>query len=129
MGWLEGWPFTKKEDAEEKQAAFNDRVFPLGMEAQREAARKILPEIIPPTRMLNETDLLFAYISAKDKYIAANKGGAGVEAVKKHLKSIHWKNENNNRVLLTFIRLESEIGSFDDYPTAEEILAEAEHSV
>ncbi|MDR1953494.1 MAG: hypothetical protein LBQ21_03325 [Clostridiales Family XIII bacterium] len=125
MGILNGFPFITKEERVRREQEFNNRVFPLGVEQQRDAAALLLSELIPEGRTKPDM-LLFTFIVAKDAYMKNGKGEPGETAARRALGRVMRKNEREKALILSAIKLEAEITSMDDYPTAEEVLAAAE---
>lgn len=122
MGLFEGYPFVSKEERERRRKAFEERLAPYGVEEQRECSRNLMKELFPD---LDSKDSLFAFFDAKDSYTKHNKGEMGRSAALARLKRLKWIDERNAKLFMTYIEMESEIDSLDDYPTAEQIIDRA----
>lgn len=125
MGILSGFPFTTKEERVRQEQEFNHRVFPLGIEQQRDAAQNLLSALIPDGKNKPEMHL-FAFIVAKEAYIKNGKGEPGTAAARKALGRVLRKSEREKALILAAVKLDAESTSLAAYPTAEEVLATAE---
>lgn len=120
MGLLDGFLFVSKEERFRRQKEFDDRVFPLGVEVQRALVEKTLSELIDDRNNRPEIQL-FAYLSAKDKYILHEKSEKALALAKKELERVIRKNNRAVSLILSLIQLDSEISSIEDYPGVEAI--------
>jgi hypothetical protein len=127
MGILDGFPFVSKEERVRREQEFDNRVLPFGIEQQRDAVKRLLSALIPDGIDKPET-LLFAFLVAKDAYTKNYKGDPGTDAARKQLDRILRRSEREKALILAAVKLDTEITSLDDYPTAEEVLAAAEIS-
>ena len=121
MGLLDGL-FVSKEERARRAREFDQRVFPFGLEAQRQAARDLLSTQLGKGRS-KDNELLFAFIVAKDKYLLENKGDAGYQAAVRQLKKLGWISKDQKNFILAFLLLETRIQSLDEYPTEEDVHA------
>ena len=118
MGWLEGFPFKSREQIEKDQKAFEKRVLPFGT-AQRDAAKNVLKELLPPRT--RDDEMLFAFISAKDAFTQEEDPAQGRVAALASLKRGKWLKEPALSYVLALIMLDVQIGSLEEYPTAEQV--------
>ncbi|MDR1028164.1 MAG: hypothetical protein LBL63_01955 [Clostridiales Family XIII bacterium] len=128
MGIFEGFPFVNKEERERRAREFNERVFPFGVETQREAVKGLLTELIPASPHKPDI-LLFAFIVAKDAYTAKGKGTQGIDAAHRALDRALRKGEREKALILAAVQADAEITTLDAYPTAEQVRAKAEHQI
>ena len=119
MGLFEGWPFKSKEQSERESREFKERVFPFG-ETQRESARSVLRQIVSPK--MRDTEMLFAFLSAKDRYILDEKSPKSLEDSRNRLKKQGFAKERDIDLILALVQLDSISASLDSYPTAEDVL-------
>ena len=122
MGLFEGYPFVSKEERERRRKDFEKRLAPHGIEEQRECSRKLLKELFPD---LDSKDSLFVFFDAKDAYTRNDMGEAGRAAAQARFKRLKWIDERKAKLFMTFIEMESELDSLDDYPTAEQVIDRA----
>jgi hypothetical protein len=120
VGWFEGFPFQSKEDRERKAKEFEDRVFPFGVEAQRNAVTALLKELGTSPKAQTQ-DLLYAYISAKDKYVLKGKDENAFSIARQQVTKLKWVEASDRRIILAMIKLDTDIQSLENYPTADEI--------
>ena len=120
MGWLDGFPFTSKEERERKRRDFEKRVAPFGVEEHREKLKVTLKDLFPDVDIM---DSMFAFYDAKDAYTYKENKDEGYVAAKIKLKKARWAAGQNAIIMLRFIELESEIESLDEFPTADDVLA------
>ncbi|MDR1796586.1 MAG: hypothetical protein LBR44_03945 [Clostridiales Family XIII bacterium] len=126
MGWLDGWPFTSKEDRERKQKEYSNRVFPFGEGPQRERAAELLGQLFGEARNYDQQTFLFSFIAAKSEYILREKGDAGRARIIPMLKKYMTREKPETVALMVaFIELETEIDSLDGYPTAADVQSRA----
>ncbi len=119
-----GFPFVSREQLEREERDFKNRIFPLGIE-QREHIATILSEVIPEVR--NESDRLYAFISAKDAYMQEYTYDAGraISLARDAIRVMRWKNSHLENLILSLIILELPLTSLDEYPTAEMVRQKA----
>jgi hypothetical protein len=120
MGIFSGFPFETNKDRERISREFDNRMFPLGAEKQWEKTLEVLNELIDDKYIKNDM-ILFAYMSAKDKYTMYKEDGFGTEAARNELDRVIKKNVEAKKLILTLIQLDTEIESLDDYPTPEHV--------
>lgn len=118
MGWFDGFPFKTKEQMERERKEFESRVFPLGPE-QKDIALAILKQLLVRPK-LKDNEKLYAYISAKDKYAYHGDDG-GVEYAQSALRKQKWLNEEEIRLVLALVMLDTKATSLEEYPSIEEI--------
>ena len=123
MGWFDGWPFKSKEESEQERVAFEKRVFPFG-EAQRECCKAVLEQIITAKKM-RDTDKMFAFILAKDRFAKGEQSEESMEAARRELSKMRWMPPEQMELLLALVRLDARLPSLEDYPTAEDVLRAA----
>ena len=119
MGWFDGFPFVSKEERERRSKAFEKRVVPFGIEAQREKQKATLAELFPD---VDPMDAIFAFYDAKDAYNYKETKEEGVVAARVRLRKARWVDGRKESILIRFIEIENELTSLDDYPTAEDVL-------
>lgn len=119
MGWLDGWPFKSRDQQFKEQAEFERRVFPFG-EGQREKALTVLRQVVPNPK-IRDNELLFAFLSAKDKYVQGEMTLDALEEAREHMVKMRWLRGVNVEPVLALVRLEADIDSLEDYPTAEDV--------
>jgi hypothetical protein len=124
MGILDGFLFISKDERRRRQKDFDNRVFPFGVEAQRPLVEKALSELVDDRNNSAEIQL-FAYLSAKDKYILHEKSEKALALAKKEIERVIRKNNRAVSLILSLIQLDSEISSIEDYPSAPAIRAHA----
>ncbi|MDR0518692.1 MAG: hypothetical protein LBG82_01360 [Clostridiales Family XIII bacterium] len=122
MGLLDGWPFRSREEIERKNREFNDRVIPLG-EAQKERVMELLGELKPAGSRNDKKELLFAYLVAKDRYIQKGKGDEGSAAMAAEMKKLRYLSDEEQLIIKTLVKYDSELINIDYYPTADKIRA------
>jgi hypothetical protein len=122
MGWLDGFPFVTKEERDRRAREFENRLLPYGLEEQRNCAKQTLKALFPD---LDSVDSMFAFFDAKDAYTKNEKGATGRAAAEAKLKRLKWVDARMTKILLSYIELESEIHSLEQYPTPEEIIDRA----
>ncbi|MDR3305937.1 MAG: hypothetical protein LBS85_07955 [Clostridiales Family XIII bacterium] len=115
MALFEGFPFVSKEERARKQKETENRLFPFGLDAQRDAARHVLTELFPDLQI---QESLFAFLDAKDAFVKNDKGAPGRQAALGRIKKIRRLDERKQTLLLRFIELESAAPSIEEYPTA-----------
>jgi hypothetical protein len=118
---FEGWPFVSREERERRQKEYADRVFPFGVDAQRERTAAVLRELFGGEKKYDAQDALFCFISAKAAYAQAGEGGDGYAKAGAQLRKLRFKQPDKIALMLAFIELESNIASLDDYPTADDV--------
>lgn len=121
MGLFDGFPFKSREQQEKESKEFARRVFPFGLEEQREAVRQLLRPLVSPR--LDDQEMLFAFISAKDKYIDEEKSEEGLQLARGVIRRQPSISEQDREIILAAVRLEAEAVSLDDYPTPEQVRA------
>ena len=122
MGLFEGFPFVSKEERERRRKDFENRMAPYGVDETRDNLQQILKELFPS---LDQRDSLFVFYDTKDSYTKSGKGEEGLDVAKKRMSRLRWIDERNKKLFLTFIEMESEITSLDEYPTAKQVLDRA----
>lgn len=123
VGWFNGWPFKSKEQQAKEEREFENRVFPLG-EAQREMALGILRQVT--SKKLRDNEKLFAFISAKDRYVQAEEDPDALELSRAQLIKMNWLKEDDLAPILALVVLDARVQSLSDYPTLEAVLERAE---
>jgi len=113
--------FVSKEERERRAREFDIRVFPLGLEGQRAAVCKLLSTQLDKGRG-RDSELLFAYLTAKDKYILSGKEEKGLKAASFQLKNLGWLSKEQKRFILALVLMDSQIQSLDEYPSEHDIL-------
>lgn len=124
MGWFDGFPFKSKQQREKERREFERLVFPFGVEEQRAAARKVLNEMLPGKKIQDE-QRLYAFICAKEAYLTCEEAGEEVDAALRTMRKQPWITDEFAASILSLIRLEKNIESLEEYPTAEEVQAAA----
>ncbi|MDL2324353.1 hypothetical protein LJC61_04285 [Ruminococcaceae bacterium OttesenSCG-928-A16] len=123
MGWFDGFPFKSKEQREKERIKFQTKVLPFG-EPQKKAALLVLKQLAGTK--LQDEELLFAFFSAKDKYISGLEDDEALEAaaaaIKKHPRLTPADKQN----VVALVHLEYGIESLDNYPTPQQVLQAAE---
>ncbi len=122
ISWLEGWPFKSKEQQDKEQQEFSARVFPLG-EGQREKALAVLRQVASPK--LRDSELLFAFISTKDRYVQNDCSPEALEKARVQLNRLRWMKKPDTDMVLALVRLDSLAESLEDYPSADAVRAAA----
>lgn len=132
MGFLnifDGFPFKSFKQMEKERKRYERRIFPFGMQAQRDAAKTVLRELIPNPKVADE-ERLYAFISVKDLYtreVEEDDEPADQEemetAARKQLARLRWMTEEDKVAIFTLVRLECRITSLEEYPTAQDVLA------
>ncbi len=119
-----GFPFVSKEQLEREEREFTHRIFPLGME-QREHASAVLREVLPEVK--NESDRLYAFISAKDTYAQEYTFDAerALTLARSAIQFMRWKKPHLENLILALIVLEIPLTSLEDYPTADMVRQKA----
>ena len=123
MGWLDGFPFKTKEQIEKDQKAFEKRVLPFGT-AQRDAAKSVLKELLPPRT--RDDEMLFAFISAKDAFTQEEDPAEGRAAALASLNRGKWLKEPAKSCVLALVMLDVQITALEEYPTAGQVRDYAE---
>ncbi len=121
MQWFDGFPFKSKEKIRKEKEAFERRMLPLGQE-QKARALAMMQELMEGK--VPDTELLFAYFTAKDRYltyidegmdVAMEMAGEGLERPTTRLNA--W----NRHMVVALVRLEDGISSLEEYPTKEAV--------
>lgn len=120
-----GFPFKSKEQMDRERKDFEKRVFPLGME-QRDAADRVLTDLLPKVK--HKSDRLYAFIAAKDAYVrdVEEDPARALAKAREAMQSLHWRGNDNERMVMALILLERNTPSLEVYPTAEMVRAEAQ---
>lgn len=124
MGLFDGFPFASREQQEKDRAAFEKRVFPLGL-AQRDKAREVLQQLLAGKRT-RDTDRLFAYITAKDSYTQQQDPANALAAAQDTLKKQKWLTDESRRTMLALVLLEADTQTLENYPTADDVRRKAQ---
>lgn len=119
MGWFDGFPFKSREQTEKERKAFERKIFPLGVDAQRAAALQVLREVTSPG--MKDDQKLFAFISSKDKYLDQDTRSEGLALVRFHLKKQRWVSEEDMAAVAALVVLENGVLSLEEYPTAQQV--------
>jgi hypothetical protein len=124
MGILNNWPFVKRDELARRDREFDERIFPLGFDAQREKMKETLADLIP-TPASKMQYLLFACLLAKDKYLQSDQTEEGLLSAKKVIDKVLRNTEEEKLLILTLARMDSNTFSLDEYPTPEQVRKEA----
>ena len=120
MGILSGFPFESRADQDRKTREFNKRIFPFGIDKQREIALNMLNTLIDDK--VNKPDtVFFAYLTAKDHYTRNQDEGFNTAAAQHQLDRLIRKNNETKKLILELIKLDTQIESLDDYPTPKRV--------
>ena len=119
--------FVSKEERQRRAKEFDGRVFPFGMEEQRETVRKLLSTQLGKGRG-KENELLFAYLIAKDKYLLNDKGEKGLKNACAQLKNLGWLSKGQKKFILALVLMDTEIQSIEEYPSEDDIYAYIEQN-
>ena len=124
MGWFDGFPFKTQKQVEKERKTFENRVFPLGLEAQRDAARTVLREAL--TTKAEDEQLLFPFICGKDAYVSAMEDEEPPRvAALFAIRHLRWLSSDEKKIFLALIELDIQAGSLENYPTADMVRAAA----
>ena len=119
--------FVSKEERQRRAKEFDRRVFPFGLEEQREIVSKLLSTQLGKGRG-KENELLFAYLIAKDKYLLNDKGETGINRALAQLKNLGWLSKGQKKFILALVLLDTEIQSIEDYPSEDDVFAYIEQN-
>ena len=100
---------------------FERKIFPLGL-SQRELALKALRPLINPK--LPDTDILFSFISAKEKYMDYAQEGAYY-----FLKKQNHLSAAEKWYIMALVLLDINVKSLEEYPCTSDIEQKAESLV
>ena len=120
MGIFSGFPFETKKDIDRRNREFDERMFPFGAEKQWEKTKEVLSVLVDEKHIKRDM-IHFAYMSAKDRYTTYMEEGFGEEAAIKELDRVLKKKNEVKKLILTLIKLDTEIEAFEDYPTPERV--------
>lgn len=120
MGWFDGFPFKSKAQQDKERKAFEKTVFPFGVEEHREAARKVLHEVLQANK-LQDDQRLYAYIIAKEAYMECEDVGEEANAALRVLHKQPWVTDEHAALIISLIRLEKGAESLENFPTAEQV--------
>lgn len=123
MGLFDGWPFKSKEQMEREKQEFEERVFPFGA-PQREACMQVLQQLLHGKR-LKDSDRMFTFILAKDRYMLDKKTDEALETAREKIAGMRWVPAEEIDLLLALVRLDAEVEDLASYPTAEDVLRAA----
>ena len=122
MGWLSGFPFKTQKQVEREKKDFEKRVFPLGVEEQRQAALAVLRGYMRPK--LRDEEILFAFIAAKDAYLQGLEDEADPAAAALQFMDRQKRLAPGERqLILALVELEKDVTSLENYPTAKQVCA------
>ncbi len=120
MKWSELFRYESRAEAQARQQAYGERIFPLG-EGQREAALALLRPHFRPA--LPAEEVLFAFISSKEEYLNAADGEGDAAAVRQ-LQQLRWLKDGERRAARALVRLDIAADSLGCYPDARQLQAE-----
>ncbi|MCL2702279.1 MAG: hypothetical protein FWE91_01555 [Defluviitaleaceae bacterium] len=108
--------FTSKEERLRKEKEYVRKIFPLGIEQRELALAALRPHISP---RINDAEILYAFIVAKQKYLDADNDIRDAEA---YMKKTGGFTGDEKRRILTLIKLDAGAENLSDYPGAESII-------
>jgi hypothetical protein len=114
-----GFNIMSKEEKAKAADEYNRIIFPLGKEEHKAKVLSVLHEVC--TGKYRDEELLFVFITSKDKYLDESNSLDGLKIVMKINKDQRWISEDNLRMVVTLVYLESDITSLENYPTAEAV--------
>ncbi|MDR3224945.1 MAG: hypothetical protein LBT52_01465 [Clostridiales Family XIII bacterium] len=120
MRLLNGWPFVSKEVRARQEREFDERIFPLGMEAQRDKMKEVLLALIPKSASKIQY-ILFACLLSKDLYLQNDKTEEGIRLAKARLDKILRNTEEEKLLIMTLAQMDAETDSLETYPTPEQV--------
>lgn len=121
MGFLDQWPFKSREQQKQEREARERLYFPLG-EGHREKLIELLAPLIKMKASREEK--LFFYLCAKEVYAKSEGGEEAVLKACAKLRELRLK-EDDRRVVVALLRLESRAGGLADFPTPEAVRVQA----
>lgn len=122
MGWFDGFPFKSREQIEKDRKRFQGRMLPFG-DPQKQAALAVLKQVASPK--LREEELLFAFFTAKDKYLLGQEDSTEVEDAQRALKRVPGLLPQDKQIVVALVLLDCALTSLEEYPTPQQVLETA----
>jgi len=105
--------FVRPSEARQRERDFRAKIFPLGM-GQRDLALAALRPLIKPK--IHDEELLFTFITAKQKYIDDSEHIANI-----YLQRQKQFSDDERAHIMELIRLDISAKSLEEYPTATDL--------
>lgn len=121
---IQDWfSFKSKAQHQQELNEFEQRIFPLGPQ-QRARALALLEEITGLQRQ--EQELLFAFVSAKDRYLKSGRDEAALERARRELLAGRWVPKRHAPLVLALVVLDAEVQDLALYPSGEVVRLRAQ---
>jgi len=120
MSIFNGWPFVSKEERSRREQEFDERIFPLGMEAQREKMKEVLLALVPDSASKIQY-ILFACLLSKDLYLQNGKTEKGILLAKRKIDKILHNTKEEKLLIMTLAKMDADTDSLETYPTPEQV--------